>query len=81
MARYKKDIGDRQIMVKDQIEDFEYQHPDVVLYKKCQAYGYFSRSGIIAISPYDGHYGLGYKIESPCWNSSRYHTVRYYIYK
>jgi len=55
--------------------------------KKCafhhSAYfkGYISRLTNGRIEPYQGRYGSGYKIYKPCWNSTWYSVVEYWIYK
>lgn len=47
-----------------------------------KALGYVSRSTKkeeYEIEPYLGRFGKGYKIHTPCFDSTRYHDISYYV--
>lgn len=40
--------------------------------------GYLSRKGGDEVIPYKGHFGEGYKVLSPRWDTTQYVRVSYY---
>jgi len=53
----------------------------VTLRKESYARGYISRKSDGIVEEYTGRYGKGYKLHIPCYISTRYHFVYYYIFK
>lgn len=41
--------------------------------------GYISRVATGTLRPYKGRFGEGYTIHTPCWESTNYHYVTYWI--
>lgn len=44
------------------------------------ARGYVTRRGPGFADDYHGRFGHGYRVSEPCWCSTSYHTVAYYIW-
>lgn len=42
--------------------------------------GYISRRCSGIVDDYHGRFGHGYRVAKPCWTSTRFHTVIYYIW-
>lgn len=66
------------------IDKLEEMKKDGTVYYHHTAYkqGYISRKGEVKVAfEYNGKFGKGFTVESPCYNTTRYHHITYYIFK
>lgn len=69
-----------QERIRQELRQFD-NDPKLFLHHVASVTGYKKRSSGLYVTGYNGRFGVGYKVETPSWAGTQYHTVYYYMFK